>query len=136
MRGNAMTYIPPFKVIRNRLTVVSVNGKPKVSNSYDEIIDVIKLVLRGTAFDETWYLSRYPDVAAAVNAGSFKSGKHHFIEVGYFEGRRPGDLEIDEAWYLRANPDVSEGIRQGAFKSAREHFKEHGYDEGRTPSEL
>ncbi len=131
-----MSYIPPFKVVRGRMTVVTVNGKTKINNSYDEIVEVIKLLLRGVAFDEKWYLSRYADVAEAVKDGTFKSGRHHFIEVGYFEGRHPRNFEVDEKWYLETYPDVAENIAKGEIKSARQHFIQHGYDEGRLPSEL
>jgi hypothetical protein len=131
-----MTYIPPFKVVRGRMTIVTVNGKTKINNSYDEIIEVIKLLLRGVAFDETWYLSKYTDVAEAVKAGIFKSGRHHFIEVGYFEGRRKSNFEVDEKWYLETYADVASSIKKGDVRSATQHFNEHGYEEGRFPAEF
>jgi len=131
-----VTYLPPFKVVRDRMRIVTVNGKTKINNSYDEVIEVIKLLLRGVAFDETWYLSKYTDVAEAVKAGTFNSGRQHFIEVGYFEGRRINDFEVDEKWYLATNPDVADGVNKGDIKSARQHFNEYGYEEGRFPAEL
>ncbi len=134
--GVNMSYIPPFKVVRGRLTVVTVNGKTKINNSYDEIVEVIKLLLRGVAFDEKWYLSKYPDVAEAVKSGTYKSGRQHFIEVGYFEGRHPGDFEVDETWYLETYPDVAYSIKKGDVTSARQHFNQHGYQEGRFPALL
>jgi hypothetical protein len=134
--GVHMTYIPPFKVVCGRMTIVTVNGQNKINNSYDEFVEVIKLLLRGFAFDETWYLSKNTDVAEAVAAGTFKSGRHHFIEVGYFEGRRPCDFEVDEKWYLESYPDVADNIGKGEIKSARWHFNQYGYNEGRLPSEL
>jgi hypothetical protein len=129
-----MNYIPSFKVVRSRMTIVTVNGKTKINNSYDDFIEVVKLLLRGAAFDEKWYMSKYPDVAEAVKSGIFRSGQHHFIEAGYFEGRRPHDFEVDEKWYLQAYPDVADGIGKGEIKSARQHFNEHGYEEGRFPA--
>lgn len=127
---------PTFKTVRGRLAIVTVNGKAKVNSSYDEFVEVIKMLLRGVDFDERWYLAKYPDVAEAVTAGTFKSGRRHFIEVGYFEGRRPREFEVDEKWYLQAYPDVAEVIGKGKIRSARQHFNEHGYDEGRLPAEL
>jgi hypothetical protein len=128
--------IPSFRTIRGRISVVTVNGKSKINNSYDDLIEIVKLLLRGVAFDEKWYIAKYPDVAAAIAGGIFKSGRHHFIEVGYFEGRRPRDFEVDEKWYLEAYPDVADSVGKGVIRSARQHFNEHGYDEGRSPSEL
>jgi hypothetical protein len=131
-----MSYIPPFNVVRGRLKVVTVNGKTKVNNSYDDFVEVVKLLLRGVAFDEQWYLSAYEDVAKAVAAGAYKSGRHHFIEAGYFEGRRPRQFEVDESWYLEKYPDVAASIKKGDVRSARQHFNEHGYVEGRLPADL
>jgi hypothetical protein len=39
-------------------------------------------------FDEGYYLTQNPDVAAAVNAGSFLTGRHHYALHGAAEGRR------------------------------------------------
>ncbi|MBN4005700.1 hypothetical protein [Nostoc sp. LPT] len=41
-------------------------------------------------FDEQAYLLAYPDVAAAVNAGSFTSGLQHYEQFGQFEENRFG----------------------------------------------
>lgn len=41
----------------------------------------------GTPFSEATYLSRYADVRAAVEAGSFASGCAHFAAHGHAEGR-------------------------------------------------
>jgi len=40
-------------------------------------------------FSEGAYLRRYPDIAAAVQAGSFPSGQAHFDRYGRKEGRLP-----------------------------------------------
>ena len=41
-------------------------------------------------FNEKAYLLTYPDVAAAVKAGSFSSGLDHYIQYGQFEENRVG----------------------------------------------
>jgi hypothetical protein len=96
---------------------------------------MVKLMLRGVTFDERWYLAAYPDVAEAVKSGVFRSGRQHFIDVGYFEGRRPGQFSVDEKWYVANYPDVAGEIEKGNIKSAQQHFNDHGYDEGRLPGE-
>jgi hypothetical protein len=126
--------VPSFKLLKQRLSVVTVNGQLKVNNTYDEFLDIVRLLLRSVAFDEAWYLAEYPDIAEAVAAGEVKSARHHFIDSGYFEGRLPAPLEVDEAWYLAEYPDVAEGIERGELQSARQHFLEHGYEEGRSSS--
>ena len=44
---------------------------------------------RKPEFDEAWYLTTYPDVAAAVRDGRFASGYEHYVREGWREGRRP-----------------------------------------------
>lgn len=39
-------------------------------------------------FDEAWYLSRYPDIAKAVQSGRWPSGLDHFLRHGRDEGRK------------------------------------------------
>ncbi len=39
------------------------------------------------AFVEAAYLLANPDIAAAVATGSFRSGRHHYLEIGHLEGR-------------------------------------------------
>jgi len=56
-------------------------------------------------YSEHWYLSRYPDVSAAVGRGDFSSGKSHFRKRGREENRSPGPA-FDTEFYLgelRAN---------------------------------
>jgi hypothetical protein len=131
-----MYFIPSFKAVQGKLNIVKINGTSRINNSYDELIEIIKMLLRGIAFDENWYLTKYPDVAAAVSSGLVKSARQHFLDVGYFEGRRPQEFEVDEAWYLANYPDVAEGLGRGEIKSAHQHFNEHGYEEGRLPAPL
>lgn len=129
-----MSTLPSFKLVSQRLSVVKAKRRSKVDNSFDEFLDIIRLLLRGVAFDKAWYLTEYPDIAEAVAAGELKSARQHFINSGYFEGRLPRAMEIDEAWYLAKYPDVAEAIARGEIESARQHFLEHGYEEGRSCS--
>jgi hypothetical protein len=125
---------PPFKVVKQRLSMAAVRGVPKVNNSYEEILGMISLLLRGVEVDEEWYFEQYPHLAEALKAGEIKSARNHFIHSGYFEGRLPRAPEIDEDWYVAQYPDVAEGIARGEIESARQHYLEHGYAEGRSCS--
>ena len=129
-----MPYIPPFEVIKKGLRFTPRADGLHIDMQYDELVAVIKLLLRSVPVDERWYRGRYEDVDLAISSGEFTSAKHHFIENGYFEGRTPFELDIDEDWYLTTNPDVVEGLHAGNFKSARDHFVDCGYREGRLPS--
>lgn len=85
-------------------------------------------------FDEQLYLSRNPDVAAAVRAGIFANGEAHFDLYGKAEGRDPNAL-FDTAYYLANNPDVAAAVAQGVV-TAWGHYLTDGWSEGRDPSAL
>ncbi len=131
-----MTYLPPFAVLKGSVRLLSLKGQLKVDMTYDELLDLVKLFLRSLPFEEAWYRRTYPDVDEAIRAGTYRSGRHHFIEHGYFEGRRPFAMEVDEGWYLHTYPDVRESVQTGSVTSALEHFERHGYAEGRRPGDV
>ena len=130
-----MTYLPPFTFLQQKYQITAANDRDSVNLAYQDFLEIARLFLRAVPIDEEWYLDEYPDVAEAIKAGQFKSPKHHFVENGYLEGRRPRPFEVDEAWYLAANPDVADGVRAGHIASALEHFATDGYVEGRLASE-
>jgi len=51
--------------------------------------EVLRPFLGHTVVDEDFYLRAYPDVATAIAKGDISSGREHFIDFGYFEGRVP-----------------------------------------------
>jgi hypothetical protein len=110
-----------------------VRGELQVNMSYDDFLAVIRTILVAADVDERWYLQRYEDIARAVAKGDVASGRRHFIDDGYFEGRQPFPIEVDEKWYLAEYPDVADAIRVGDIASAQAHFDALGYMEGRRP---
>ena len=130
-----MSYLPPFAFVKQKYKITANGDRDRATLVYRDLLDIVKLLLRGVTVDDRWYLATYPDVAEAIEAGMFKSAKHHFVENGYFEGRRPAQFEVDEEWYLTTYPDVADGIEAGKIVSATEHFFSNGYAEGRLPSE-
>lgn len=133
LRAAHVKYIPPFESLRESMRMTVIRGKPTPNMSYDDIKRMISRLLAMVDVDEDWYLMRNPDIAEAVREGRAKSGRDHFINNGYFEGRQPFPIEVDEAWYLSQNPAVAEAIREGHMQSAQQHFEQHGYREGRLP---
>ncbi len=85
-------------------------------------------------YDEAWYLARYPDVADAVTAGTYASGRDHWLSHGEAEGRSPS-LLFDSTWYLARNPDVAAAVAAG-ITDAYSHFLSFGMAEGRAGSAL
>ena len=131
-----MRHLPPFTVLKGAIRLLSVKGQLKVDMSYDELLDLIKTFLRAVPFEEGWYRAAYPDVEEAIRNGAYRSAQQHFVDHGYFEGRRPFPLAVDEAWYLKTYPDVGESVKSGLVESALDHFERHGYEEGRLPGDV
>jgi GT2 family glycosyltransferase/glycosyltransferase involved in cell wall biosynthesis len=73
-------------------------------------------------FDPDWYLSRYPDVAAA-GANPLR----HFVHHGAAERRDPNRF-FDSAWYLTRHPDVA-----GSGQHPLLHYLRMGAAELRNP---
>ncbi len=131
-----MNYLPPFNVLKSSVRLLSVKGQLKVDMSYDELLDMIKTFLRAVPVDDAWYRSTYTDVDEAIRNGAYRSARQHFIDHGYFEGRRPYRLEVDEAWYFKTYPDIHECVKKGELESALAHYERHGYEEGRRPADI
>jgi len=133
-----MCYVIPYKAVKKAYlsSMASIDGNSAAMAAVqlnEQITVIIRLLLQSVDVDETWYRARYPDVAEAIDDGLFQSAKQHFIESGYFEGRRPGGVVVSEEWYLNTYPDVAEGVIDCLFASGAEHFELCGYDEGRLP---
>lgn len=133
--GVRVKYLPPFDLIRRLVEISTVRGELRVSLSYDDFIKIIRLLISSIQVDEEWYLQEYGDIAQAIQDGKLVSAKQHFIDDGYFEGRRPFGMPVDERWYLEQYPDVADSVRKGVVGSAEQHFVEDGYREGRLPYE-
>jgi hypothetical protein len=129
-------YLPPFDVIRSEVTTSSVRGKLRVNMSYDSFLKIIKTFAATVNVDEAWYMQHYEDIARVIQEGRLPSGRRHFVNDGYFEGRLPFPIEVDEQWYLAQNPDVADDVRRGVIPSGQAHFDEFGYREGRLPFPL
>jgi hypothetical protein len=100
-------------------------------------------------FDEAWYLRKYPDVAAAVARGGWKSGYEHYSHTGRECGRLGSPLQeaaaqskpsrkdtnrpqimdagpttelFDADFYSRAYPLAAEEVRRGNASDYRQHY--------------
>ena len=92
----------------------------------------VRLTMSFNIFDETFYLNARPDVRAAVAAGAFKSGFHHFQEAGLREGETAVSPYWNEGLYLQQNPDVAAAVGARAFSSGLDHFIQFGARENRS----
>jgi hypothetical protein len=132
-RESPLKYLPPFEVLKSYITISNVKGELMVSCSYENLIQLLRQVIVGVEVNEQWYLNRYPDIAEAIEAGTVKSARLHFVNDGYFEGRLPFPIQVDERYYLAQNSGVADYVRKGMLESGQQHFDENGYVEGRLP---
>jgi hypothetical protein len=128
-------YVMPFKSAMEQLRIDPLRIPETVSLSRENLQWLLKILLRGLEVDERWYRTTYPDVDDAIRQGTYKSAKHHFVENGYFEGRRPGKALVDDEWYQQAYRDIADGIEFGEIASCQEHFDQYGEAEARLPRE-
>ncbi len=81
-----------------------------------------RVIGRSGLFDQTWYRSAYPDLAAVDDP------IRHYMAHGAREGRRPNPL-FDSRWYLDRYADVAAG-----GQNPLAHFIISGAHEGRDPN--
>jgi hypothetical protein len=120
------TYAIPFLSVGDHTVAVYSIG----SGSSKVLVDSKTITVQNSLFNEEYYLSQNPDVAAAVASGQFASGYDHYIEYGQFEGRSPSPF-WNEADYLAANPDVAAAVQAGTISSGFMHFYLYGQYENR-----
>lgn len=96
-------------------------------------LKLVRMALQAVPFDEAYYISEHPDVAASIASGKIKSGKEHYVNIGYFENRLPRRIDINENDYLNANPDLKKAYADGHITSLMDHFIYTGIQEGRQP---
>ncbi len=97
------------------------------------LADCLRGYILDIYFDQSWYLSAYPDVAAAITKSGEMSAHDHYIRFGFFENRLPYEIKIDENWYRANYNDVGRAVTNKKFASAQDHFFRLGYVEGRLP---
>ncbi len=84
-----------------------------------------------TDFEESVYLARYPDIAAAVERGDVPDGWTHYVAHGRAEGR--SGSAVDTAFYLRSYPLAASEIAACLATDARDHYRRFGRGRGYLP---
>jgi glycosyltransferase involved in cell wall biosynthesis len=80
-----------------------------------------------------WYTQRYPDVAAAMTSGSWRSALEHYLCNDTPTAFDPGP-DFSEDWYLASDPGLRSVIDSGAYRNGYAHFLRHGAVELRQPA--
>lgn len=128
-----MRYLPPFETIKAMLNLTTTRGSTRVNMTYEELQQMVRILLSAIAVDEDFYLTRNPDVAEGIRNGTIRSAQEHFVDHGYFEGRLPYLIAVDEEWYQATHSDIADTLRSGEYASGQDHFDGPGYPEGRQP---
>lgn len=128
-------FVPPFELLLAEIGLkpAGFSGQDRIAVPRPLLEFMLRLLLRHAAFNEANYLEKNPDVRAAIARGELRSGREHYVALGYFEGRIGGGPPVDETWYLRAYPDVAEAVRLGVVPSATAHYDTAGGQEWRVP---
>ena len=129
-------YFPPYKQLLHKIELAT--GTPATQETVlvpRSIFDfLLQTSLMACEFDEKRYLSENSDVATGpVRAGQI-TAKQHFVNYGYFEGRRGYLPKVDEKWYQTKYEDVALALQNGSVPSVSEHFEGAGAIEGRAPT--
>jgi GT2 family glycosyltransferase/glycosyltransferase involved in cell wall biosynthesis len=85
-------------------------------------------------FDPAWYLQRYPAVADAIAAGTWRWALEHYL-CNDTPGQFDPNPAFSETYYLAHAPGVSAMIQRREFRNGFEHFLRHGAHELYSPSE-
>lgn len=82
-------------------------------------------------FDEEFYLGTYPDVAAALRAGTLPDAWEHFARYGRDEGRQ--SFRFDEDFYGSSYPLARSEVAAGLAANLVEHYANFGRHRGYLP---
>lgn len=130
-------YFPNGRLLLEALTLTleRFRGGSRAAIPLPVLRQVVAAAVSALPFDEEFYLSQYPDIKAAVEAGEITDPRSHFVQDGYFEGRFWANPNVDEKFYGTTYPDVAQAITQGVIGSGREHYLRTGAYEGRFANE-
>jgi hypothetical protein len=67
----------------------AVAGSTRLILPYDDVLDVLKGLLRAVPVDEAWYKAEYPAIPDFLARMQTETPASHFQKHGYFEGRKP-----------------------------------------------
>ena len=83
-------------------------------------------------FDPSWYLTRYPAVAAAIRAGEWSCPLAHYVGNRTASQFDPNP-HFSENYYAKAHPDVASAVAAGIYRNCYAHFLATGAAEQRAP---
>lgn len=103
--GLAMMNLPPYRAVLSYFGVSILDGHERLTIQRDQLDNILRHFLKLIPFDENAYLSYCYDVKDSISRGHYPAtGRQHFIDFGYFEGRQPFGPYLPEPQNLTQPP--------------------------------
>ena len=130
-------FVPPLDMICDYLKLEQKALQRPGEETLVIKVELLRLLLQtallSLPFSADWYVTTYPDIRDAFEAGKIIDLREHFLSTGFFEGRLGAPPEMNEEWYLEQFPDVRKAMRAGEVPSAARHYETVGVREWRAP---
>jgi hypothetical protein len=129
-------YVPHYDAILHGIgtTRDELDGRAEIEIPLSLFKFLLKIALTHGEFNLPGYLAANRDVQDAAKNGQVPDPNMHYVNFGYFEGRRGAAPAVDESWYRRRYSDIAAAVRRGEISSGSEHFATIGAEEFRAPA--
>jgi hypothetical protein len=129
-------YVPHYDAILHAIgtTRKELDGKTEIEIPLSLFKFLLQIALVNAEFNSAGYLAANRDIQEATRKGQVPDPKVHYVNFGFFEGRRGALPTVDESWYRRTYADIAAAVRIGSITSGSEHFNTIGAEEFRAPS--
>src|SRR5665213_393947 len=108
-------YIPHYDAILHAVgtTREELASKVQINLPVSLFKFLLQIAVNQGEFNLAGYLAANRDIQDAVKAGRVPDPKKHYVNFGFFEGRRGATAAVDEPWYRRTYEDVATAVRKG-----------------------
>jgi hypothetical protein len=129
-------YVPHYDAILHAIGTsrAKLEGKTEIEIPVSLFKFLLQHALVNGEFNAAGYLAANKDIQEAAKKGQVPDPKVHYVNFGYFEGRRGAAPAVDENWYRRTYSDIANAVRKGEISSGSEHFDTVGAEEFRAPA--
>jgi hypothetical protein len=129
-------YVPHYDAILHGIgtTREELDGRTDIEIPMSLFKFLLKIALTQGEFNLPGYLAANRDVQEAAKKGQVPDPNLHYVNFGFFEGRRGATPAVDEAWYRRNYSDIAAAVRRGDVPSGSDHFTTIGAEEFRAPA--
>lgn len=129
-------YVPHYDAILHAIGTNrdEIKERSEISIPVTLLRFLLQMAVAQGEFNSAGYLAQNKDIREAAKSGRIPDPRRHYIDFGFFEGRRGATPAVDESWYRRTYSDIAPAIRTATIASGSEHFDAIGAEEFRAPS--